>query len=634
MRSSREIAFRLKQELRNLQLLAFRPAYGGEAASGLPGLPDAEQTAKKLRRTPFATELLHLADQILAHRFPLLGFAIETGPNIEWRRDYVNQISTGTRYFRLIPYLDISRSGDHKIVWELNRHQHLVLLAQAFLFSHRDVYLNSIFDQLTSWWRQNPYQRGINWASALEVAFRAFSWIWLFHLVGDRMAADLRRRFLESLYQHGCHIENNLSIYFSPNTHLLGEAVVLHALGRLFPAFPRSKGWIELGQNTVVAQMERQIRPDGSYFEQSTYYHVYALDMLLLHAILSQPSREYIETLSRMADFLHAVMGPERRLPFFGDDDGGRCFHPYGPRDQFGRATLATAATFLREDRWSFETSDLFPQAAWWLGRTEGCGTGKYSSRLFPDAGLAVMQEAANSLLFDAGPFGPGSAGHSHSDSLALIATGSGAPILVDSGTYTYVGSHEERNAFRGSAAHNTIRVDCRDQAIPSAPFRWSDPPSVRMIFWSSNAAGDTAIAECQYSGITHRRFIRFIKPNLVFILDAIDGPPGEHELEQFWHLATPEVRNRLFFGSPAQERDTWHSPVFGAKQLSRSLVVRRAAALPANLATALILDGSGAFTIREMPHAALFEWSDGANQRIFEFPWPVIPVIPLIHFT
>ena len=36
--------------------------------------------------------------------------------------------------------------------------------------------------------------------------------------------------FLSSLYQHGCYIERNLSTYFSPNTHLLGEAVVLHAL--------------------------------------------------------------------------------------------------------------------------------------------------------------------------------------------------------------------------------------------------------------------------------------------------------------------------------------------------------------------------------------------------------------------
>ena len=51
-----------------------------------------------------------------------------------------------------------------------------------------------------------------------------------------------------------------------------------------------------------------------------------------------------------MADFLDTLMGP-RALPFLGDDDGGRWFHPYGRRDQFGRATLATCATLLNRTR-------------------------------------------------------------------------------------------------------------------------------------------------------------------------------------------------------------------------------------------------------------------------------------------
>ena len=29
----------------------------------------------------------------------------------------------------------------------------------------------------------------MNWASALEVAFRALSWIWVYRLVGDRLAS-------------------------------------------------------------------------------------------------------------------------------------------------------------------------------------------------------------------------------------------------------------------------------------------------------------------------------------------------------------------------------------------------------------------------------------------------------------
>lgn len=619
MRSPREIVFRLKQELRNLELLKFPPKYHADAASPLASLPAPRPVAHQLRNTEFAATLLQTAGDILAHRFPLLGFTIDTGREIDWRRDYVHQLATGTQYFRFIPYLDAARAGDHKNIWELNRHQHLVLLAQAFLLTDRAVYLDEIFSQLNSWWRQNPYQRGINWTSALEVAFRAFSWLWLYHFIAPDMPSDFRSRFLESLYQHAWHIENNLSFYFSPNTHLLGEAVVLDALGRLFPLFPRARQWTQLGNETVLAQLKRQVQADGSHFEQSTYYHVYALDMFLFHAIISSPSRGYLDALARMADFVHAIIGPERLLPFLGDDDGGRWFHPYGSREKFGRATLATCSTLLRRPDWTFDTEDLYPQAAWWLGRTEGSASAANQSRFFRDSGLALLESSSGRVMMDAGRFGPGRAGHSHSDSLSLIASAVGQPILVDSGTYTYVGDPQLRNAFRGSAAHSTVRVDGHDQAIPLGPFWWDDPPAVNALSWQSTDDHDEILGECRYAGIIHRRLVRFVKPHLVFILDFIDGPAGSHDLEQFWHLASPDSRANVSLASAAEEFDCWHSPVFGNKEHSRCLVVRRTTTLPATFAAAIVLDARSTVKIIEQPNCATFE----SAGKCFEIPWP-----------
>ena len=135
--------------------------------------------AARLKDTEFAAGVVHLAGEILKHRFPLLGLTIETGPEICWRRDYLNGRETGLDYFRRVPYLDAAKAGDHKIIWELNRHQHLVLLAQAFLFTDQDSYLTEIWSQLESWIDANPFHRGINWSSTLEVAFRALSWMWV-----------------------------------------------------------------------------------------------------------------------------------------------------------------------------------------------------------------------------------------------------------------------------------------------------------------------------------------------------------------------------------------------------------------------------------------------------------------------
>ncbi len=82
--------------------------------------------------TPSAERLIEIAEGILAHRFILLGSTVDTGREVRWRRDPIHGVESELSYFRLLPYLDAARVGDHKIIWELNRHQHLVTLAQAW----------------------------------------------------------------------------------------------------------------------------------------------------------------------------------------------------------------------------------------------------------------------------------------------------------------------------------------------------------------------------------------------------------------------------------------------------------------------------------------------------------------------
>src|ERR1700730_10893588 len=115
-------------------------------------LPDPRDAARCVAGTAFAGEAVKLAEQIKAHKFPLLGGTVETGDEIRWRRDYRSGRETGTGYFRLIPYLDAARAGDHKNIWELNRHQHLVLLAQVSLITGEERWFDEIVRELESWW--------------------------------------------------------------------------------------------------------------------------------------------------------------------------------------------------------------------------------------------------------------------------------------------------------------------------------------------------------------------------------------------------------------------------------------------------------------------------------------------------
>jgi hypothetical protein len=625
LRSAREISFRLRQELRNVALWANPPRLPPDfQGSVTPLSKDPALVAARLKDTEFAAEVVHLAGEILKHRFPLLGLIIETGPEIHWRRDYLNGRETGLDYFRRVPYLDAAQAGDHKVVWELNRHQHLVLLAQAFLFTDEDRYLNEIWSQLEGWILANPFYRGINWSSTLEVAFRALSWMWVDQLAGNRMPVTLRGRLLNQLYLHGRHLENNLSFFFSPNTHLLGEAVALHAIGFFYTTFPGADRWRQLGASVVTEQMHRQVHEDGSHFEQSTYYHVYALDMFLFHQILADQGPWYRDKLSRMAGYLDALLGPARPLVFLGDDDGGRFFHPFGKRNEFGRATLATCSVVLNRPDWLGDAADLYQQAAWWLG-TEALDRARAhasrQSRLFADAGIAVMTAGDRHIVADAGPFGPWGSGHSHSDSLSLVVQAGEQEILIDPGTYTYVGDPKWRDWFRGSIAHNTVRIDGLDQATPAGPFRWTGQPAVQIRESLSDSERDFLDAECRYAGFTHRRRIQFVKPDLILIVDDIAGHPGEHDLEQLWHLGSPEAQSHFVFQEPCETFESWRSPAFAMKHPSHAIRIRRRSVLPARFAAGIKLKRDDTLEIHSGERGTLFIWKPAAgDERRFEF--------------
>lgn len=597
MRSFRELSFRLRQEAANALLYFSPPNLRLQATAPLNVLPPPCAVGEVLRDTDYARELAGTADEIVHGRIPLLGNVDESGATVAWRRDPQRGIETPQKYFRLIPYLDLAASGDHKLIWEVNRHQHLVLLAQAFVITGQDEYFDAVVRQLEHWWAENQFQRGINWTSALEVGFRTLSWIWTWHFLGAKMSTSFCQRFLAELYRHGLHLEYNLSIYFSPNTHLLGEVVALHALGRLFPGFPRADRWRRLGLEIVREHMKSCVKDDGSYFEQSTYYHVYALDMFAFHAVLEDASDSYRVGLARMAEFLASIMSESGELPFLGDDDGGRFFSPFGARSRFARATLATLSLLLGKSFLSYSQHDADEVAVWWLG-PERCksaegDTPDHRSRLFEDSGIVVMRRGRVFALFDAGPFGPGSGGHSHSDTLSLVVSSGDQEVLIDSGTYCYM-DPEWRGAFRGSSAHNTIRIDGHDQGTQAGPFCWAQKPEVALLEFASDAERDRAVAVCRYQGFSHTRTVEFVTGNEFDIVDQIEGPSGEHSIEQFWHFALSprELGSGIwsigdiaeFTAEGGTLEEGWRSRCFGSKEAASVIVVRRNTTLPITL--------------------------------------------------
>src|SRR5579864_1135878 len=163
-----------------------------------------------------ADEIVREADQICRHRFDILGFRdLDFGTPINWHLDAVHGKQAPRKPFHQVRYLDFEQVGDSKIVWELNRHQHFIVLAKAFLITREQRYADELLQQWAHWHAENPYPIGINWASSLEVAFRTLSWSWMYQLLEgtNALPAGFRREWLRAQALNGRHIQRYLSTY-------------------------------------------------------------------------------------------------------------------------------------------------------------------------------------------------------------------------------------------------------------------------------------------------------------------------------------------------------------------------------------------------------------------------------------
>ena len=228
---------------------------------------------------------------------------------------------------------------------------------------------------------------------------------------------------------------------------------------------------------------------------------------------------------------------------------------------------------------------------------------------LFPDSGLISISRGGLHILVDTGPFGPGGAGHSHSDTLSLTIRSGEQELLIDAGTYTYVADPQARDQFRGSGSHSTIRVDEQDQADPSRPFRWDNKPIVQRSEFREDSGAVYIDASCSYREIAHRRRFALFGTRVMFILDQLSGPEGEHDFEQFWLLGPcAEEFLTILSGFPfnGHRVEGWRSRCLGSKERTPTQVFRWHATFPATAATALVFGDpqAVAYRLEQQAHA------------------------------
>jgi hypothetical protein len=517
------------------------------------------------------------ADRIVEGEYDVLGYrrlryAREDG-GLDWHFDPVSRRTAPRAFWLDVPFLDAA-VGDHKVIWEVNRHQHWLALGRALWLTGNRRYRVEILDQLGWWLAENPPLVGINWTSMLELAFRSISWVSALHLLlaeprGIATAAaeedDARDSpwlvdMLVAIDAQLVHVEQNLSYYFSPNTHLLGEALALYVVGHALPELRRATQWIDTGRRILLTEIDRQIEADGGCSERSTYYHRYTLDFYLLALLAAERCGDdegaaaFREAVGRLATFMRHLADDAGRIPQIGDDDGGQLW-PIAGRDPLDvRDSLSLAAVALDEAHlapWGVCEETLW--LGWSAHRERLTRPGSPLARVpseadappaapsiavFRDTGYLVLRDGAGShLVFDAGPHGFLNGGHAHADALSITLSVGGRRLLIDPGTCSYTADRVARDRMRRTANHNTVTLNGRCSSLPAGPFHWQTHADGQLA--GCGGSGTFAWAEGfhdGYPGLRHRRMVMQSPDASWLVLDDVRGD-GLTDAELHWHF-------------------------------------------------------------------------------------------------
>ena len=330
---------------------------------------------------------------------------------------------------------------------------------------------------------------------------------------------------------------------------------------------PTRAAWRKKGDEIVWGEIERQVHPDGVDFEQGIGYQGLVVEFWYscVAAVRAQPASPVPplvrERLARMFDFMLAYTRPDGTFPQIGDNDDGRLAEY---RRRAGRLAPPSPGGGRRAVR---------PPGSARRGRRRrsrrrsGCAARRVldAAARQKRSSLARRSRTAAStscarptrvMVVDAAEVGMrGIGGHGHNDVLSFDLWAAGAPLLVDSGTYTYSRRSRRPSGAAPTAAHNALRVDGQETSrLGGEPLAVADRKrrAADGVTWSGPRPRPDVLA-AEHDGyrrlpqpVVQRRRIHLRQAARIWrIDDELDGS-GEHLIEvYFTGRSVPQRRGR-----------------------------------------------------------------------------------------
>lgn len=443
--------------------------------------------------------------------------------------------------------------GDIKLAWEVARFPQAFHLARAAAFFPAESarYFDGFRAMVGAFLDASPFPNGIHWASSQECAIRLTAWLFAaktFAALGHVDAA-LERAIASYARVVGHHTLREIgyarrAVY---NNHLITEALGLCLCARLCEGDREAARWRALGESLLTQEATAQVYEDGAYINQSHNYHrVIAQEYLLasrwfraVHG--ADEPRAWRDALDRSLAFLYAHQNPDDgRLPNFGPNDGSlpRVLSTCEFSDF--RPLLQALSLHLHGER-LYPAGPWDEEAAWSVGADALDAPAAQRDRpsaSFGATGYHVLrgEDRSSFASFRCGSvrdrFG-------QIDMLHVDLWWRGENVLVDGGTYLYSGPEAWHAHFLGTASHNTVTVDGRDQMLHYRRFKF--------LYWTRAAlltfreSGGRALAVGEHygyarhpGGVVHRRSVLRVGDDLWIIVDTLTGE-GTHRARLHW---------------------------------------------------------------------------------------------------
>lgn len=586
------------------------------------------------------------AERILAGNLPFFG---ASSFNCEFPPRWFKNPVTGHAVSPHQPWTQMRFAspnyGDLKFILEPSRFLFIYPLVRAYALSGDERYPQAFWNAIEDWARHSPPMSGPLWICGQECSLRILAWSFALHaFIHSPSTTNERVALLVSMIAaHAWRTAQTLGYARSQRSnHLISEAVGLWTAGTLYPELREAEVWRNLGAHLLREAVLDQITSGGVSQQHSFNYQRMILHLLLwalrLAEIHGTSFHEDIPVRAQAAfDFMRPWVDPvSGHAPHYGSDDGSLIlplalgsYRDFRPLLQLGAAVLNRSA--LNPGPWD--------EAALWFGVKPAVA--EKAAPVSPpsaETGYFRLGNADSWALVRAGrynrrPF--------QADQLHVDLWWQGINLARDAGTYLYNGPPPWNNGLAGTAVHNTVMIDRRDQMRRAGRFLWVDwaQASGRAYSASGQAcAGRFAGEHDGYKrlGVKHRRTVQWLAGAGWVIVDDIEGS-GLHDARLHWLMADlpyeisdspfqvvftsgqSRVRCSILSSSPGAGAiiragvrvegnspgpDTqvlgWESPTYGDLRPAVSLLYETRSQLPVRIVTAILTDDRCKFELRD----------------------------------